>query len=118
MVCSGSVLAVCYQMEEDMGKVCPRFCLGSPFACREWYYIGERKAALLYGRRGIAATKIEAKESTPGPACAGPPPPAGDRYAEIHFTRFAFLCTPLAGVEHRKVFRGWIFVFAHTISVP
>ena len=76
-----------------------------------------REGRTRIARRGIAAIKIEAKESTPGPACAGPPPPAGDRFASIHVTSIVVLCPPLAGVEHRKVFRGWIFVFAHTISV-
>ena len=64
-----------------------------------------RQGRKRIARRGIAATKLSGSESTPSPACARPPPPAGDRYAEIHFTRFAFLCPPLAGARNGEAVR-------------
>jgi hypothetical protein len=82
----------------------------TPLTCESLHTPEPRQGRSKIARRGIAATKLLGPESTPGPACAEPPPPAGDRCGEIHVTRFAVLCPPLAGVEHRQVLRGWILV--------
>jgi len=48
-------------------------------------------------RRGIAATRLSGPESTPGLACAGPPPPAGGQIHRNPLYSFCVFMSPAGG---------------------